>query len=155
MRLSLVVNVVGAILRVFGLLTLAPGLVALYYDGRSDVGGFATTGVVAVGLGWAMHVISRRGAGQDLRPSRGAGSGGDRLIIDRQGGPHCFFIDGLKFCGIRCKGSNVNQSGAAMPSQIDTPMKAANGAGLRRWIGLRKQRGPFDHLLHSLICHPP
>ena len=65
MRLSHVINVAGRILRLFGVMFLAPIVVALYYGERSDLGGFLLAGGVSVVLGQVMVRASI--AADDLR----------------------------------------------------------------------------------------
>jgi trk system potassium uptake protein TrkH len=66
MRLSIVVQVAGRILRLFGLMFFAPVLVALYYGEHADIFGFLLGGVAASGLGQAM-VKAGGDAKEDLR----------------------------------------------------------------------------------------
>ena len=55
MRFSLVVHVIGLIVRVFGLMFLAPATVALIYDERFDAAAFALVGVITSLIGHLMH----------------------------------------------------------------------------------------------------
>ena len=66
MRLSIVSQVVGRILRLYGAMFLAPVLVALYYGERDDVGGFMLGGLLATVAGQIMVNASRESA-EDLR----------------------------------------------------------------------------------------
>jgi len=66
MRLSIVVQVAGRILRLFGLMFLAPVLVALYYGEHADILGFILGGTAAAAIGHAM-VTSGGEAQEDLR----------------------------------------------------------------------------------------
>jgi trk system potassium uptake protein TrkH len=54
MRSSIVIQVTGRILRLFGLMFFVPVLVALYYGEHPDILGFCLGGIVASGLGQAM-----------------------------------------------------------------------------------------------------
>ena len=65
MRLSHVIHVAGRILRLFGLMFLAPIVVALYYGERSDLGGFLLAGGLTVVLGQVM--VRASNAVDDLR----------------------------------------------------------------------------------------
>src|SRR5688572_20471567 len=56
MRFSLVVHVTGLIVRVFGLIFLAPVLVALRYAEYGDAIGFALMAGVTVAIGQAMRL---------------------------------------------------------------------------------------------------
>ena len=66
MRLSIVVQVAGRILRLFGLMFFAPVLMALYYGEQADILGFFLGGIAASGLGQAM-VKAGGEAKEDLR----------------------------------------------------------------------------------------
>ena len=66
MRLSLVIHVAGRILRVLGMMFLAPIVVALIYGESEDVGGFVLAGAITVVLAQAMVRASRETA-EDLR----------------------------------------------------------------------------------------
>ena len=66
MRLSIVSQVAGRILRLYGAMFLAPVLVALYYGERDDVGGFMLGGLLATVAGQIMVNASRESA-EDLR----------------------------------------------------------------------------------------
>ncbi len=54
MRLSIVVQLAGRILRLFGATFILPVLVALYYGERADVGGFLIGGVLTLVLSQVM-----------------------------------------------------------------------------------------------------
>ena len=66
MRLSLVIHVAGRILRILGMMFLAPIVVALIYGESEDVGGFVLAGAITVVLAQAMVRASRETA-EDLR----------------------------------------------------------------------------------------
>ncbi|MEE8129388.1 MAG: TrkH family potassium uptake protein [Vicinamibacterales bacterium] len=66
MRLSLVIHVAGRILRILGMMFLAPIVVALIYGELEDVGGFVLAGAITVVLAQAMVRASRETA-EDLR----------------------------------------------------------------------------------------
>ena len=66
MRLSLVIRVSGRILRVLGVMFLAPVVVSLIYGEQEDVGGFVLAGAITVVLAQAMVRASRETA-EDLR----------------------------------------------------------------------------------------
>lgn len=70
MRVSVVIHVTGVILRLFGLMFLAPAGVALYYGERSDAVMFVLTGLTSAAAG---HLMMRaRGPGpEDLRRVEG------------------------------------------------------------------------------------
>jgi trk system potassium uptake protein TrkH len=70
MRVSVVIHVTGVILRLFGLMFLAPAGVALYYGERSDALMFVLTGLTSAAAG---HLMMRaRGLGaEDLRRVEG------------------------------------------------------------------------------------
>jgi trk system potassium uptake protein TrkH len=70
MRVSVVVHVTGVILRLFGLMFLAPAGVALYYGEGSDAGMFALTGLAAAAVGHLMARAHGRGV-EDLRRVEG------------------------------------------------------------------------------------
>ena len=54
MRLSIIIRVVGGLLRLFGLTFLWPLAVAAYHGEWADLGGFALAGVLAAAIGQAM-----------------------------------------------------------------------------------------------------
>ena len=54
MRLSHVIHVAGHVLRLFGVMFLAPIVVALYYGELSDLGGFLLAGGATVVLSQVM-----------------------------------------------------------------------------------------------------
>ena len=54
MRLSIVIQLAGRILRLFGATFIVPVLVALYYGERADVGGFLIGGVLTLALSQVM-----------------------------------------------------------------------------------------------------
>ena len=54
MRLSIVIQLAGRILRSFGAMFIVPVLVALYYGERADVGGFLIGGVLTLVLSQVM-----------------------------------------------------------------------------------------------------
>ena len=66
MRLSLVIHVAGRILRILGMMFLAPIVVALIYGELEDVGGFVLAGAITVVLAQAM-VRASRDTAEDLR----------------------------------------------------------------------------------------
>ena len=66
MRLSIVVQVAGRILRLFGLMFFAPVVVALYYGEQADMLGFFLGGIASSGLGQAMVKAGGK-AKEDLR----------------------------------------------------------------------------------------
>jgi trk system potassium uptake protein len=66
MRLSIVIHLVGLILRPFGFMLAAPAGVSLLYGERHDAAGFAMTGALTVLAGQLMR-RARRDADQDLR----------------------------------------------------------------------------------------
>ena len=66
MRLSLVIHVAGRILRILGMMFLAPIVVSLIYGESEDVGGFVLAGAITVVLAQAMVRASRETA-EDLR----------------------------------------------------------------------------------------
>lgn len=70
MRLSLVVHVCGLIVRVFGLMFLAPLALALYYGEYRDAQGFALTAVVTVAIGHAMRLAGGVAAEQAIEQMR-------------------------------------------------------------------------------------
>ena len=66
MRLSIVVQVTGRILRLFGLMFLAPVFVALYYGEQADLVGFFLGGTAASAIGHDM-IMAGGQAKEDLR----------------------------------------------------------------------------------------
>jgi trk system potassium uptake protein TrkH len=70
MRFSLVVHVTGLIVRVFGLMFLAPMLVALYYAEYGDGIGFALMAGVTVAVGQAMRLAGGPDAEQAVERMR-------------------------------------------------------------------------------------
>ena len=66
MRLSLVIHVAGRILRILGMMFLAPIVVAMIYGESEDVGGFVLADAITVVLAQAMVRASRETA-EDLR----------------------------------------------------------------------------------------
>jgi trk system potassium uptake protein TrkH len=70
MRLSLVVHVCGLIVRVFGLMFLAPLALAIYYGEYRDAQGFALTAVVTVVIGYAMRLAGGAAAEEAIERMR-------------------------------------------------------------------------------------
>jgi len=70
MRLSLVVHVCGLIVRVFGLMFLAPLALAIYYGEYRDAQGFALTALVTVAIGHAMRLAGGAAAEQAIERMR-------------------------------------------------------------------------------------
>lgn len=70
MRLSLVVHVCGLIVRVFGLMFLAPLALAIYYGEYRDAQGFALTAIVTVAIGYAMRLAGGGAAEQAIERMR-------------------------------------------------------------------------------------
>lgn len=66
MRLAIVINVVGRILRILGLAFLAPAVVSLIYGDMDELGGFLVGGAVAAIISVVMVRVAREAAG-DLR----------------------------------------------------------------------------------------
>ena len=66
MRLSIVIQVSGRILRLFGAMFLVPVVVAIYYGERDDIGGFLLGGLLASVIGQVMVHASQASA-EDLR----------------------------------------------------------------------------------------
>ncbi|MCY4509067.1 MAG: TrkH family potassium uptake protein, partial [Acidobacteria bacterium] len=66
MRLSIVAQVAGRIIRLFGASFLAPAVVAAGYGEWSDVGGFLAGGAASAATGQLLVGVSG-GAGDDLR----------------------------------------------------------------------------------------
>jgi trk system potassium uptake protein TrkH len=62
MRFSLVVHVIGLLVRVFGLMFLAPVAVAVYYGERRDAVGFAVALVLTSAIGHGMRQAGGRAA---------------------------------------------------------------------------------------------
>jgi trk system potassium uptake protein TrkH len=62
MRLSLVVHVVGVLVRLFGPMLLAPAAVAAYYAEWADAAGFVLTAIGTIALGHAMRLAGGRHA---------------------------------------------------------------------------------------------
>jgi trk system potassium uptake protein len=60
MRLAIVLHLVGLLVRLFGLMLVAPLLVAAYYHEWRDVGGFAAAAIVSALAGSAMLLAGRR-----------------------------------------------------------------------------------------------
>jgi trk system potassium uptake protein len=72
MRLAIILPLVGTLVRLFGVMLVAPIAVAAYYLEWRDAAGFAVAGVLTVSIGHAMRLVGGRRAEENVERLRRA-----------------------------------------------------------------------------------